>query len=600
MSRSLLGVALLLALVPLPVSADRIKLAAGSVIQGYVVAETADALTVSLPSGIETQVKKAEVASVEEEKDPAKVTAAAEGFVSKQKYRLGAALYGRLPGEEAAARKRLYLDLDRALAAARKEEFAESVRLLDALPGEPAVAAAREAVLAMRADFLRKVDVSILTRNFPEADRLLARISPAAMDREIRRRAARVIEEQADLWFFREDHAQAAPRYEKLLQLDPDAAPGVRMRLAYCRARAALEAGAAGLEARLEEILTFEPGLQIAHRYLGRAAYDRNDRETAKRHFQALLEPAGDLPVESVPDDVEELKYLATRVNVKPMLETDRPALLPRSAGGTDPWQTKETPHFSLRHRDAGTAAAVAQALDVYVKALAEEVLGPGRAWTPERKRPLYLYRYPEDRQSEEPWPNTHSLGGVAKEMGMLGDGDTLIADTLPHELVHVIAAERKWILPIWAAEGLALTLQRSERRYDTFYQVQRFIEDGREVSLEDVLGLSAMAGQDAAFYQRFSLEAWTVMDYLLERKGGIANFLRYVKEVEDRFRAKARRAAESHRFEGATAVQVTVEINLALSYGAMREVYSLGELRGFEEDWRAYVSRLTRGEIRK
>ncbi len=593
-----------LALATAGAHADKIKTVSGPVVQGYVVAETPQAFVVALPSGIESHIKKDDVASIEVERDPTRLKAAAEGFLGRQKFSVAGVLFARIEGDVGAADlKRMCDGLTQAQAACRQEDFAEAASVLAGIPegvwDHPALAAMRESLAAARGDVLRKIDVAILCRNLSEADRLLARQKPAGPDMEFRRRERRAFQDRADLLFFREEPAAALAIYEEMLRRDPDLSGEVRMRLAWCRARAILdrEAPDARKEEQLAALLDFEPGLQIAHRALGRAAYARNDREAAVRHFRALLDPARDLPVEEVPSDVEELKYLATRVAVKPRLEDEAEPLLPRTARADGPWQTRETPHFTIHHRDAGTAAAVAIALEHYLRIFGEEVLGPGQTWTPERKRALYLYRSPEDRKGTEPVPHVHNLGSATTAIGILGDGDDLIADALPHELVHLIQAEKRWVLPIWAAEGLALALQRSARRTDAFAQVQRALEDGREIPMEDLLGAAALTGRDAAFYQRFTAQAWTIVDWLIDRKGGILNFHRFAREVEDRFKIQARKLAEAKRYEGKTAVAVQVEITLAMSLGALREVYAFRDLRALEDEWRDYVVRLTRGE---
>lgn len=587
--------------------ADRIRLQAGNVLQGYVTGESADELTVCLPSGIETHVARADVAAIEEEKDAARLREAAAGFVARQRYRVAAALYRRLGSDaEAASLRTLCEALDQAQAAGRQEDYAGALEKLSALPPElaehAAVAAFRSSLDEAQAEVRRKIDVAILTRSYGEAARLLGRREFAA-DPELRRRALRLYQDQGDLHFFRESWDPAIAAYESVLKVDAEARDA-RLRLAYCRARKLLESGGGQVEAGLKEILEFEPELQIAHRHLGRAAYERGDKAQAAVHFSALLQVARDLPatIERIPEDVEELKYLSTRVAVKPMLDRESAPLLPRATSGGEKWQQRETPWFTIYYRDSATASATAQAIDLYLKALGEQLLGPGVTWTPQRKRPLYLYRSPEDRTGDEPPPGMHNFGIAANALGLLGEGDALIADALPHDLAHLIAGERQWMLPIWASEGVALVAQRSERLYDAYYQVQRAIDDGREVPMDELLGISAMAGKDAAYYQVFSLQSWTVLDYLLDRKGGILNFHRYLNVVLDRFRVKARRAAESKRYEDPAnpTVQVQVDIDLKISYGALREVYSLGEIKSFAKDWREYVARVTRGEVAK
>lgn len=151
--------------------------------------------------------------------------------------------------------------------------------------------------------------------------------------------------------------------------------------------------------------------------------------------------------------------------------------------------------------------------------------------------------------------------GRVAeRRIDLRSDAEGWLSDTLPHELTHVVLADRftERRIPAWADEGIAMLAESPDKLQRRLNELRGLVVTGRSLSVRQLLSLEhgPASAERAAFYG----QSVTLAGLLLER-GTPQQLLQFV---------------EAGRKDG-------YEI-------ALRDVYGITSWSTLESDWKTYA----------
>jgi RNA polymerase sigma factor (sigma-70 family) len=174
---------------------------------------------------------------------------------------------------------------------------------------------------------------------------------------------------------------------------------------------------------------------------------------------------------------------------------------------------------------------------------IAEQV---GRAAERARKELALLWLGKEMPDWPEPCPihvrlTSGGLGGAtsfsfdrgkvtSQNMHLEGGLDSILADSLPHEVAHTILAH--WAgkpLPRWADEGVAIAAESAASRARHRGMLRKLLDEGRRMPLRRLLELREFPQDVMVLY----VEGYSLTDFLVE-SGGRAKFLDFVAQGQD------------------------------------------------------------------
>jgi hypothetical protein len=162
--------------------------------------------------------------------------------------------------------------------------------------------------------------------------------------------------------------------------------------------------------------------------------------------------------------------------------------------------------------------------------------------------------------------------GRVAeRRIDVRADADGWLSDTLPHELTHVVLADRftQQRIPPWADEGIAMLAESPDKLHRRLLELRNVIESGKTQSLSRIVAQenAPSVSERAAFYG----QSLTLTGLLLEQ-GTPQQLLEFVEA--------ARRVGHEQ---------------------ALRDVYAITSWSTLESEWQTYAAsqrlrRLTEG----
>ncbi len=152
--------------------------------------------------------------------------------------------------------------------------------------------------------------------------------------------------------------------------------------------------------------------------------------------------------------------------------------------------------------------------------------------------------------------------GRVAeRRIDLRSDADGWLSDTLPHELTHVVLADRftQRRIPAWADEGISMLAESPDKLQRRLNELRSVIAAGRTLKLSQLVALEngPASAERAAFYG----QSVTLAGLLLER-GTPQQLLQFV---------------EAGRRDGHDQ--------------ALRDVYGVTSWSALEAEWQAYAS---------
>ncbi|MCO5171527.1 MAG: hypothetical protein M9894_34935 [Planctomycetes bacterium] len=486
--------ALAAAALVVPARADVVHLTNGRTIGGRVVDEDGERVVVKTPAGRVT-VPRRDVLRVEREGEPRTL--------------LREARQAATSGDLAAAR-RLYAaaadagDVEVAAIARREVEGL-------AAPAAPADEAGTQEVPA-GIDPFAEVEREALIRELeaaaPTRPDLARRLAYELFQRAERRHAARECRLAAS------DYGRARLRVE-----DEAQRRGLEQRERRCR----LEVAAQALRRRdptlaraAAEPVVDDPDLGRRAAYLlGRAEERLRRPRPAREAYQQALRPVA-VPADH---DLATMRELARLASVGIPVDTSTPGL---AAG----WRCLQTRHFSILH-----PGPIDRAFGERVEGLRGEVLARLGLRTVDDQASIALFLFPDDGAYQgAPGARAWSAGHAAR---LQGDGEvvpTIYLHTqgdadarLRHELAHILVGDalQDALLPMWAAEGVAIYAEHEEARARWRAHARQLHRKGELRPVREALGQMLMPLTDEReAVLRFYVQASVLFDVLARRVG--------------------------------------------------------------------------------
>ncbi|MBN2098450.1 MAG: peptidase MA domain-containing protein [Dehalococcoidia bacterium] len=182
--------------------------------------------------------------------------------------------------------------------------------------------------------------------------------------------------------------------------------------------------------------------------------------------------------------------------------------------------------HFAQQLVDAGEEALILLEYDIGAK--------------PEQIIEVYIYGDTEALQGSLIYPQEWTGGVAFTEYGtialgisarQLGWGEEAMAHEMAHLVVHQVTLNGYGIvLPTWLDEGLAMYAE-GELSSDLTSALSSAVERGR---LDSVQSLSSSFPADTAGATLAYAESYSLVDYLLDHKGGRENMLELLGAIRD------------------------------------------------------------------
>ena len=117
----------------------------------------------------------------------------------------------------------------------------------------------------------------------------------------------------------------------------------------------------------------------------------------------------------------------------------------------------------------------------------------------------------------------------VFRRIDLRADAADWQVNALPHELTHVVLADRfpEQNLPAWINEGLAMTAESSDLQRRRLQVLEVAHQQGRRPALERILNAESLAGFDTDVFYAVS---YSVTEFLLNEEGGADALLEFVE----------------------------------------------------------------------
>lgn len=556
-------------------TADIIFLKNGNQLQGEVVTEAEDQITVSIPGGT-LRIPRREVLRVENETRLAYLLAEGEKHAGRRDF-TGALEFFRLALEEEpdshAARRSLQLTQERLAEHLAGENLLEQARdaylgLLDLSPDHPT---ARQRIETIDSR-IEEVDLEI-----QRADSLLGRgqlergyarlkdVYESYPERrsDLNRPLGQAAIELGHRAFEEEDWEESEQRYLEALSFDPDLLPVVEPRYAYLKVEQLKPLVNEGkfetILGESEKALDMLPTNDFLHyfRAIGLEGVSRR-REAAQIYVKLSQREAPADPVASI--DTLRREAAARLSNRQPEdLRTATKAIEKVLPGK---WRKLTTEHFVVYHRNNEIGQRVAAVAELTYDRLFR-AMGLSTHWY----KPCDVFIHPTQEEFMASTDNHKWSGGahfIAQRNGVLKSHriesfqtqPRLLQAIIPHEVTHAMLAHYlryRQTVPLWLNEGLAA---RSEpMAVHRYYQriVRQALEVGVALRATDLT--RAAVYPDGRSVQLFYAHCFSVCDYLIQLRG-LKTFLRFSEQLTMAPDSLTLLLRRFYRIDGPTALQ--------------------------------------------
>jgi len=148
----------------------------------------------------------------------------------------------------------------------------------------------------------------------------------------------------------------------------------------------------------------------------------------------------------------------------------------------------------------------------------------------------------------------------LLRRIDLCGSAEGCFADSLPHELTHIVLADQftDGRIPPWANEGIAMLAESPDKLQRRLNDLQGLVAMNRTMGLHELMKLDQ--GPSVASRDAFYGQSVTVTGVLLER-GTTEQLLRFVK------------AGQRHGYDQ-----------------ALREVYAIESWSELESEWQTFA----------
>jgi len=201
-------------------------------------------------------------------------------------------------------------------------------------------------------------------------------------------------------------------------------------------------------------------------------------------------------------------------------------------------WKVMETENFTIYYQNNDFAKEAARIIESVFAKVLKELNFRNFRW---RGSNCKVFLFDDDKKWKEfkqttgavsEWAAAFAVSNSREIFGNASQGTSLLYETLPHELTHVIhgeyldGVERA---PLWLKEGLAVHHQFNNKSY-YYLVVQRAINSGNDITLEELTEYQKYPSEkEIDFFYAASL---TLVEFIIEKYGidEFAKLNRYTK----------------------------------------------------------------------
>ncbi len=357
---------------------------------------------------------------------------------------------------------------------------------------------------------------------------------------------------QADALFLARRYDEAAKLYEQAGRRDAGSLDDEKDRWAYCRlARVigrindepATAADWSAIQGEVASIVQLIPNNEFARSLLVMA--EREAQPGGPRFAAgAKPEPNGDAIIRaSEPDRAEPkpsnlLADLAARIG---LASKNAAGKRPWQRSRSGKWQVLETSNFRVHFTDenmGGQAADLAEATRIELYRTWFGKL-PESNWSP--KCDIFIHDSTDEYTRvtrQGPGSPGHSQTGIdrgrinSRRIDLRRDGPDLIRAVLPHEITHVVLADRFSAKPMprWADEGVAVLTEPVEKKNAHLRNLGDISRQGRLFTARQLMTMGDYppGNQWPAFYA----ESVSLVEFLVSR-GGTGKFIEFMERSQ-------------------------------------------------------------------
>jgi hypothetical protein len=353
-------------------------------------------------------------------------------------------------------------------------------------------------------------------------------------------RAAKLVK-QADALFVAHRYIEAEPLYEKAQVTAPESIAAARDRWVYCRlATAVAHINATpssrqwtDIQTELRSILTKVPDNTFAQSLLAMADTEVGSPSPTAGARETIVRASEPDRAESRETNI--LSDLAIRIGLGAG-NSGQKSLWQRFRSG--PWQVLETSNFRVHATDdqlAGQLADIAESTRIELfKTWYGQV--PETNWSP--KCDIYVHDSVDEYARitrQGPSSPGHSQTGVDRgkitnrRIDLRRNGTDLVHAILPHEITHVVLADRFSARPMprWADEGMAVLTEPSEKKQAHLRNLGDYLKRGHVYSARQLMTMDDYPSGNQ--WPMFYAESVSLVDFLVNR-GGPTKFIQFME----------------------------------------------------------------------
>jgi tetratricopeptide (TPR) repeat protein len=348
---------------------------------------------------------------------------------------------------------------------------------------------------------------------------------------------------RADALFLARRYLEAGEWYERANRLTAESTSDRTDRRAYCQLARVVEqingqpeSGVVWpkVASDVRAILELVPQNEFAQSLLAMAERNTDARRVASRPTDPVIRAS-----EPEQTDVKEpnlLAGLAARIGLACSENSGKRSRWQRFRSGQ--WQVLETSNFRVHATDDNLAGQVADVAECTRIELYRTWYGavPESNWTP--KCDIYVHDSAEQYgrvTKQGPGSPGHSQTGVdrgritSRRIDLRRDGPDLTHAILPHEITHVVLADRfnAKPMPRWADEGMAVLTEPTEKKQAHLRNLGDISQLGRLFTARQLMTMGDYPPGNQ--WPMFYAESVSLVEFLVNR-GGPAKFVEFME----------------------------------------------------------------------
>ena len=283
---------------------------------------------------------------------------------------------------------------------------------------------------------------------------------------------------------------------------------------------------AAQIEALRHE-LKKNPENDYARLQLGIALERLGRSERAFAEYRRII--SGKIQFDGGVEDIARLRAIIEK-SIAILPETGRKPSAEPPPGEAGPRKELTSKHFIILHHDGELARAAADAAE-HAYAASLRALGRGDPRAPRATMYLIPGRAEFARLTGSSAGTGHAtVGGTIYIYASAPDA---IRSTVRHEAAHMAAFRTVGKLPMWADEGLAI--RQEPGCWLHYVRMRQIVGQGRLMPLAQLLKVRSVEQLETkAEIDLFYQQAFTFVDFLIERHGGVKTVVEFAKAAAE------------------------------------------------------------------